>query len=182
MDRTDRNKIQEWMVRLADGDRRAFEPLFRALLPVLGAFTGRLLGDPAEAQDAAQEALIAVFRRAGEFDPERDALSWIYGIAAYRCKTVRKKHVRRREISCRTQDLEAVRAAWAGPEEDLLWQERISAAAGAFDDLSPMDREAIRAAFGEGPRPKIPAATFRKRLERALRRLRIAGRFRYGSK
>ncbi|HYR19577.1 MAG TPA: sigma factor [Myxococcales bacterium] len=96
MDHGARAALQRGMCRLAEGDREAFEPVFAALWPVLRAFAARALTVPAEAEDAAQSALIKVFARAAEFDPLREALPWALGIAAYECRTLRKSRARRR--------------------------------------------------------------------------------------
>ncbi len=169
------------MVRLADGDRDAFAPLFEALWPLLLQFCRRLLGDEPEADDVAQQALLNVFRRADEFDPERDALSWIFGIAAYECKTARRRRLRRKEESPSPQEWAGLTKPQDDPERKLIDRDLLAAAAEILGTLRPGDEEAIRAALGTGPRPAISAAAFRKRLERALRRLRIAWRMKYGS-
>ncbi|HKA35185.1 MAG TPA: sigma-70 family RNA polymerase sigma factor, partial [Thermoanaerobaculia bacterium] len=91
-----RSALQEELTALAHGDRAAFDPLFRRLWPILRGFARRIL--PAEeADDAAQEALLRIFRRASEFDPARDALSWTLGIAAWQVRTHRTRRRRRRE-------------------------------------------------------------------------------------
>ena len=96
MDRVRREALQRDLVRLAEGDREAFHPVFVCLWPLLRGFAGRYLPAP-DAEDAAQEALVKVFARAAVFDTRRDALSWTLGIAAYEIKTVRRRQQRRRE-------------------------------------------------------------------------------------
>lgn len=44
---------------------------------------------------AALAAVLKVFSRASEYDPERDALVWALGIAAWECRTIRRKRERR---------------------------------------------------------------------------------------
>jgi len=92
----ERAALQEELIALARGERAAFDPLFRRLWPLLRGFARRLL-PPGEAEDAAQEALLRIFRRASEFDPERDALAWVLGVAAWQVRTHRTKARRRRE-------------------------------------------------------------------------------------
>src|SRR5688572_5312401 len=84
------------MVRLGAGDREAFAPLYEALWAFTLRVAERLLPG-AEAEDAAQVAMLKVFARAAEFDPERDAVSWVIGITAYECRSARQKQRRRRE-------------------------------------------------------------------------------------
>jgi RNA polymerase sigma-70 factor (ECF subfamily) len=68
------------MARLASGDRRAFDPVYQALWPIVHRFAERLLGGSADVDDAAQGALVNVFARVSELDPERDALAWVLGV------------------------------------------------------------------------------------------------------
>src|SRR5262245_2756029 len=96
MDAAGRRRLQQDFTRLAGGDREAFNAVFTALRPLLRRFALRALPE-ADADDAAQEALVKVFFRASEFDPHRDALSWVLGIAAYEMKTARRRRQRRRE-------------------------------------------------------------------------------------
>src|SRR6266852_2665855 len=84
------------MARLADGDRSAFPAVYQALWPVLRSFIARQL-PPSESEDVAQEALLKVFARASDFDPDRDAVAWALGIASFDVRTARKRSMRRRE-------------------------------------------------------------------------------------
>ena len=175
MDGAARAQLHQCMVRLADGDRSAFSPVYQALWPVLRAFVGRQLPMP-ESEDAAQEALLKVFARASDFDPERDALTWVLGIAAFEIRTARKRSSRRRE------DL----VAQAPPNSDVPSAEQAvidrdleAALLEILGALRPSDVETIQAVLS-GRSPPIPRATFRKRLERALNRLRLAWRARHG--
>jgi RNA polymerase sigma-70 factor (ECF subfamily) len=70
------------IVRIADGDRHAFEELYRRYArPVLGLALRRL-GDRGRAEDAAQEAFAAVWRSAHSFRPERGGgAPWLYTVA-----------------------------------------------------------------------------------------------------
>src|SRR5207302_10345249 len=96
MEQGARTELDRLVARLADGDRAAFGPVFEALWPVLRAFCGRAVG-AADAEDAAQSALLRVFARAAEYDPEQRALPWVVGIAAWECRTLRRRRDRRRE-------------------------------------------------------------------------------------
>src|SRR5262245_10358160 len=90
------SELQGLMARLADGDRCAFPKVFTILWPVLRSLTARHL-PAADAEDAAQEALLRLFRRAAEFDARRSALAWALGIARWEIRTARKRRARRRE-------------------------------------------------------------------------------------
>jgi RNA polymerase sigma-70 factor (ECF subfamily) len=164
------------MVRLASGDRSAFEPAFELLWPVLRSFARRMLGDDAAADDAAQSALMKVFTRCSELDVERDALAWTLGITAYECRTLRRQGARRREVG--DGALRSHATGERGPEAIVSARELEQAAAEVLGSLQPIDVDTLHAMM-TGERPAVPPATFRKRLERALGRLRAAWRSRH---
>jgi RNA polymerase sigma factor (sigma-70 family) len=174
MDHAQKKQLQELMVRLASGDRGAFDPVYEALWPVVQRFAARALGGSPDADDAAQGALMNVFARVSEFDPERDALAWVLGVTAYECKTLRQKRSRRREQPLLDQDDAAPSAS---PEELTVNRDLEAAALELLGTLRPADVETLRALMA-GQRPA--GATFRKRLERALERLRAAWSSRHG--
>lgn len=165
------------MARLKDGDRAAFEPVFQAVQPALVALARRALPDPLDAEDAAQEALLKVFARASDYDPSRDALSWILAIGAYECLTVRKRRLRRREAPL--EDAVGLAGADPGPEDRAIERDLFAAAEAVVGELGPADRQAILASIEAAPRPPLAAATFRKRLERAIGRARGLWRVRH---
>ena len=167
------------MTALAAGDRHAFHPVFVSLWPLLKAFTSRHLPS-ADAEDAAQQALMNVFRRAAEYDPERDALPWVLGVAAYEIRTARRRAQRRKEEPPPpTQGAVAPAAPGPSPEDQALARDLDAALEGALQELSEHDRETLRF-FARGDRPEVGAATFRKRVERALVRLRTVWRLKHG--
>lgn len=168
MDHERKRELGDLMARLAGGDRAAFDPIYEALWPVVLRFTRRALHGSADADDAAQLALVKVFARAAEYDPERDALAWVLGVAAYECRSFRQKQRRRREAAEPTYDHPAPSAT---PEELVLTRDLEAAALEVLGSLRPADSDVLHALI-EGRRS--PSATFRKRLERALVRLRTA--------
>lgn len=179
MDQVSRRRLHEDLTRLADGDREAFHPVFVALLPLLRGFAARSL-PPAEADDVAQEALMKVFLHATELDRTRDALSWVLGIAAYQIKTARRRHERRRESAVEDAEVATRADAVANPEAQAIAGDLDAAIEAALHELSPADAATLRA-YANGERPSdIPPATFRKRVERGLARLRNLWRTTHG--
>jgi RNA polymerase sigma factor (sigma-70 family) len=173
VERLERAQLSRLMARLADGDRAAFRPAFALLWPLLRAFAGRYVGT-ADAEDAAQSALLAVFSRASELDRDRDAASWALGIAAWECKTLRRKRQRRREEHRAPPDRESPQQS---PEEALSERDLQEAVQQTIGSLRPLDAETLLAlAAGTAS-----GATFRKRVSRALARFRIAWRARHGN-
>jgi RNA polymerase sigma factor (sigma-70 family) len=175
VERQQRIELQRCLTRLADGDRAAFRPVFELAWPRLRDVAARMMQSAADADDAAQAALVKLFERASEFDPERDAWAWMIGIVSYECLTLRRKTTRRRE---RVGDaaIAAVADGARNPEEQAIAGELEAVALEVVGTLKPEDRRTLRVAlYGEGERA-VPPATFRKRLERALVRLRAAWR------
>ena len=169
----ERAELRRLMERLANGDRSAFRPAFALLWPLLRAFGLRYAG--AEGEDAAQHALVKVFSKASEYDRERDALAWALGIAAWECRTFRRKRGRRKEVAVAVP--ESVDMA-PDPEEAAIDGELRAAVLAVLGSLRPIDVQTI-SALAAGGRPE--GATFRKRLQRALARFKTAWRARHGS-
>jgi RNA polymerase sigma-70 factor, ECF subfamily len=172
-----RSALQKELTALARGERAAFDPLFRRLWPLLRGFARRFLSAD-EADDVAQEALLRIFRRASEFDPGRDALAWVLGVVAWQVRTQRTKARRRSEEPA--DSLPERETSAASPEEEASAAELTAALDRALAELSP-DDAATLLAYARGERPDLPGATFRKRVERALDRLRARWRIRHDS-
>jgi RNA polymerase sigma-70 factor (ECF subfamily) len=173
--------IDGWMRRLSDGDRSAFTSVYAEARPLLERFIRRALGGGPDVEDAAQQALLNVFARAREYQPERSAKAWMLGIAAYECRTARKRQGRRREAPLAGAALELPAGA-PTPEERSLSADLEAAAREVLGALRPQDRDAILASVDDGAasRAGMAPATFRKRLQRALQRARLIWRARHG--
>lgn len=104
----ERAQLNAQMIRLADGDRGAFDVIFDMTWPLVHRFARKMTSASPEAEDIAQTALTKVFSRASEFRRDGDALSWILGITAFECKTARQKAKRRREDFVSPENLEPV--------------------------------------------------------------------------
>lgn len=71
--------------QVADGDRAAFEALYRASAPRLFGICLRLLPNRAEAEDVLQEVYATVWRKAAQFDASRArASTWLAAVARNR--------------------------------------------------------------------------------------------------
>ncbi|WP_033345567.1 ECF RNA polymerase sigma factor SigK [Catenuloplanes japonicus] len=67
---------------VARGDETAFARLYELVSPRVYGLIRRVLRDPAQAEEVAQEALVEVWRTAGRFDPDRgSATAWVFTIA-----------------------------------------------------------------------------------------------------
>ncbi|HYH31546.1 MAG TPA: sigma-70 family RNA polymerase sigma factor [Pseudonocardia sp.] len=73
------------VVRAQEGDVRAFEVLARRHQAALYRLAVRVTGDPTEAEDALQEALLDAWRRIGRFRGDSTFSTWMYSIVTNRC-------------------------------------------------------------------------------------------------
>jgi len=165
------------MAAAADGERSALEPLFAALWPpVLGFATRFLAGDTALAEDCAQDALVRLFGQLDRYDRERDALTWALTHTAWQCRTARRRVHRRGEVAATAESI--IDGAQLAEEREL-----VRAALATLAALGPRDAEVILATIADDDelRRTLAPATFRKRLERALARLRLSWRSRHGT-
>jgi RNA polymerase sigma-70 factor, ECF subfamily len=176
VNREQKDQIQVLMLRLADGDRTAFDPIYEALWPVVRRFAERTLAGSPDAEDAAQLAFMKVFSRISEFDQRRDAVAWVLGVAAHECRTFRQRQRRRREDSDGNGERQASEPS---PEDTAMLRDLRAALGEVLGDLAAADAQTLLAVLDE-ERPAVAAATFRKRVERALARLRTAWSSRHG--
>jgi RNA polymerase sigma-70 factor (ECF subfamily) len=71
--------------RVAAGDAEAFAVVVEHHEERLLRLCRRLLGDPEEARDAAQEVFLKAFRNAGRYQPRGQVYTWLYRIAVNHC-------------------------------------------------------------------------------------------------
>jgi RNA polymerase sigma-70 factor, ECF subfamily len=70
------------IARVAQGDRPAFEELYRRYARAVLGLAIRRLGDRGRAEDAAQDAFVAIWRSARTYDPRRGrGAPWLYAVA-----------------------------------------------------------------------------------------------------
>lgn len=170
-----RREIHDAMVLFADGDRAAFREVFDALWPVLLSFTQRTLTIGADAEDAAQRALLKVFDQIADMDRARDGVAWAVTIAAYEVMTVRRQYLRRREQS--TEVLVAVADGAPSPVDHVVREELRAAVRAAIGELPERDQAVLTAALDE---VVMSGETERKRRFRAFGRLRDLWRKTHG--
>ena len=111
--------------RLRNGDARAFEELVHLYQNRIYGLMVRMIGNPEEAEDLAQEVFITVHRAIGTYRGEGRFYTWLYRIATNTCKN-RIKYLRGRNFhrSVPVEDTPEAHAAGAdgGPTVSLQSQ------------------------------------------------------------
>ena len=173
----DRAQLDRWMADAADGDRTAIDPLFGVLWPIAVGYATRFVGDRALAEDCAQDALVRLFGQLDRYERGRDALTWALTLVTWQCRTARRRNERRNEVPV-GEDRRVIDGPAILVERDL-----VRSALATLASLAPRDVEVIAAAISEDDelRGSLAPATFRKRLERGLTRLRTSWRSRHGT-
>jgi RNA polymerase sigma-70 factor, ECF subfamily len=164
---------------VAGGDERAFERLYDLVAPRVYGLIRRVLRDPAQAEEVAQEALVDVWRLAARFDPARgSATAWIFTIAH------RRVIDRVRAEQAATDRVARVSALAADTPYDVV-DDEVSARLErrqlrrCLDDLTELQRQAVILAYYQGNTyPQVaellnsPLPTIKTRMRDGLIRLR----------
>src|SRR5262245_47687995 len=87
------------VARCLAGDTAAFEVIVEHYQRVFFTVAVRMLGNPDEARDAAQDAFISAYRRLDTYDPNRPFFSWIYRILVNGCLNDRRDRRRYAELT-----------------------------------------------------------------------------------
>ncbi len=83
---------QQLIIRSQAGDVQAFETLIKQHQVITYNIAYRILGDQEDAKDAAQEALIKVFKNLPGFKAESQFSTWLYRIVVNTCTDYMRKH------------------------------------------------------------------------------------------
>jgi RNA polymerase sigma-70 factor (ECF subfamily) len=74
-----------WIEQALRGDRTAFGRLVRAYERPVYNLTYRMLGNAAEAEDAAQETFLRAYSKLATYEPDRKFVNWLLSIASHHC-------------------------------------------------------------------------------------------------
>ena len=163
----------ELITRSAEGDRGAFEVLYRRYSRPVFGLALRRLGDRGRAEDAVQETFASIWRAARSYKPERGpGAPWLYAVAR---NAITDRGRARTETPAEVPD-EA--SGEAGPAERaetgwISWRVHR-----ALEELSPNERTVIELAYWSGLSQSevaeflnIPLGTVKTRTRAALSRL-----------
>jgi RNA polymerase sigma-70 factor (ECF subfamily) len=76
---------QELVARALRGDQVAFAELVEMYQRAVYNLSYRMLGNPNEAEDAAQESFLRAYQHLGRYDPERPFKTWLLSITSNHC-------------------------------------------------------------------------------------------------
>ena len=133
------------MARVARGDERAFQLLSRRHLPAMLGLARRILGNAAEAEDVAQEALMRVWTHAPRWQPLAQFRTWLTRVVVNLCLD-RKRRAPWVALEMAGNIVDPAPDAGERAESD----ERERMLATAIDKLPARQRSAIVLTYGEG--------------------------------
>jgi RNA polymerase sigma-70 factor (ECF subfamily) len=173
--------ITELLVRAGTGDRDAFTALYDSVVPRVFGLARRVVRDPAQAEEVAQEVMVEVWRSCPRFDPKLgSALAWIMAITHRRAVD----RVRSEQASRRRAEYVGAREDTVAPDPPAEAAERaeeLNRVRAALDVLTDLQRQAVQLAYFEGytyrqvaETLQIPLGTIKTRIRDALIRLRPA--------
>src|ERR1044071_3267106 len=133
------------MARVARGDERAFQLLARRHLPAMLGLARRILGNGADAEDVAQEALMRVWTYAPRWRPLALFRTWLTRVVVNLCLD-RKRRTPWVELEAAGDIVDPAPTAGDKAESD----ERERMVASAIDKLPERQRSAIVLTYSEG--------------------------------
>ena len=133
---------KEWLRQALHGDANAFGQLVEVYNQPVYNLCFRMLGDPYEAEDAAQEAFLRAYKSLKRYDITRSFSTWLLSIAAHYCiDLIRKRRIW--FIPIDTLDYREIRDPSPNPESSLSISEDQQQIQSLLESLSPTDRAAV---------------------------------------
>ncbi|WP_307807392.1 ECF RNA polymerase sigma factor SigK [Naasia sp. SYSU D00948] len=167
------------LTRVATGDRAAFADLYDATAARVLGLIRRILIDPAQSEEVAQEVFLEIWQSAGRFEPNRgSATTWILTMAHRRAiDRIRSSQAGRdRDLRIGVRDYSPDIDDVSEQAEIRLENERVRR---AMARLTELQRQAITLAYYEGlthteiaEHLSIPLGTVKTRLRDGMIRLR----------
>jgi RNA polymerase sigma-70 factor, ECF subfamily len=170
------DRLERLLERVAGGSEEAFAELYREVAAAVFGLVGRVVRNPAQAEEVTQEVFVELWRTASRFDPARGtARAWIMTCAHRRAVD----RVRSAERAARRDDL-AGRRDQGRPYDQVveatLEREQVRR---SLDALTDLQREAVVLAYYGGYTHReisellgVPSGTVKTRLRDGLLRLR----------
>jgi RNA polymerase sigma factor (sigma-70 family) len=173
------DRLSARLQAVGKGDRAALAEVYDATSAKLMGVCLRILGERSEAEDVLQETYIAVWRRAGTYDPARaGAISWLVAVARNKAlDRIRAGKVRRASapLDDASEIADPARSALAEVES----ADDRRALLNCLQELDADQQSSIRSAFMDGltyeelaARRNVPLGTMKSWIRRGLMKLR----------
>lgn len=91
--------IESLVKKAKRGDKKALESLIEKIQNTIYNLAIRMMGHPADAEDATQEILVKIVAHLGTFRQESTFTTWIYRIASRHLLTSQKRRINCKEMS-----------------------------------------------------------------------------------
>ncbi len=177
------------VARLKRGERAAYEELVESYQSLVYGLAYRLLGDPEEARDVAQETFLKAYRHIGTFRGDCAIKTWLYRMAVNQASNQRRWWRRRRNRETISLDAtigdstatigDGLAADGRSPEQVALGRERQRLLMLALDSLKRDYRAAVvlrdieELAYEEiAEALAVPIGTVKSRIARGREELR----------
>ena len=135
------------LIAFANGDAGAAQLLAERLLPRTLAQAQRMLSDRAEAEDVAQEAMMRLWRIAGEWrQGEAQVSTWLYRVTANLCTDRLRRRKRSVPLDAVAEPLDTAPSVTARMQSEA----RVKALSDALAQLPPRQAEAVALRHLEG--------------------------------
>lgn len=168
--------LEQLLRRTARRDRAAFAALYAQTAAKLFGIALRIMGQREQAEEVLQESFVAVWQRAGDFDPARgSAMGWLVTIVRH-CAIDQLRRGSARPES-RSAPEEALLALVSPDSTDS--RAELGALQRCLDELDEAPRRAVLLAYCYGltreelaARLAVPVGTVKSWLRRSLERLK----------
>src|SRR5215813_3847060 len=128
----------EWVKRIAEGDREAFEQLYAAYQTRLFRYLLRMVGDTGTAEELTNDTMVSAWKAAGSFKGQSKASTWLFAIARNKALNALRG---RQVVTVEIEKAAVVAAAGDGPETAATRGSLQRTMQQALQELSPDHRE-----------------------------------------